>query len=128
MGDWLGNRPFGILLMAGAAVYLGIRPVMAAEYFRDGWPTPSIIGVAVCAAIAIGLLLRQKWARWLGIGAMLGSFAFVYSDGFPPTWKPLVSIVAGACGIWWFWDMPITVEEVLRKGKSLDSDDSHVDD
>ena len=114
MLDWLQGRQFGILVTAACPIGAILLAVINWRNIWTRWPDPQHIASAIvpiiAATVSIGLYLRKKWARWLGMVWMIGILSYTYSVGIPLT-GGVVLFVAVACGIWWFWDMPITVDE-----------------
>ena len=133
MFGWMEGRPIGIVVAAGYAVGAVLMGVIHAENVRNRWPDPDLISVATLASLsvvtAIALHLRRGWARWLGMVLIVGIFVFAFSDMISLGWWSVLLFAAFAQAVWWFYQLPITLEEELaREEEKSDSDDFQMDE
>jgi hypothetical protein len=121
MPKWGEGRWTAIFLTTAFAVGTSILAAINAGNIWRGWPNPAHIFAAILGTIsavsAVGLYLRQIWSRWLGVVLMIGIFALVYRDGIPLSWWSVLFFLFMAHAIWWFWRLPVTVEEESRRKK-----------
>ena len=73
------GRPLGVLLTAALLLVLALRSAvrLVGDQLLQGYlgPVDRVVAVTILIVAptgAIGLLLRQRWARWLALGVCTG--------------------------------------------------------
>ncbi len=99
-------------------VWLVGRVVWDGSFLRGGLPDSRLIVGALCGVFAVGIWLRQPWARWVGLVVVGATFGVViWKTARGPTLLDGFVLVLVSLTAWYLWTLPIPPrEEEDQKG------------